>query len=266
MIDIQHVPLLIKNSSRSVFANGKDISMLRDTIMIHARNVWSFPSISVLAISFGYIFVGVHMVCTAKAVEPAKEKSQISLTLVNALPGPENLHVLMASQELWPPGFTPGQSTGGVILPGGKPAMEARCAGFVSTKFTAELPNRANCAMVFYPGEEIKDGPDKGKRKIGVFFPPPILEGQAPKAKNWQALLVGPLTEAALSFNDKPIRLSIGQPLNVEGRGGVDIKSDGKPLYSSNPDDSGNFWLIIFGEAQEKLSIVQLNHIYFEIP
>ena len=41
--------------------------------------------------------------------------------------------------------------------------MEARCAGFVSTKFTADLPNRANCAMVFYPGEEIKEGPDKGK-------------------------------------------------------------------------------------------------------
>jgi hypothetical protein len=189
-----------------------------------------------------------------------------SIVLVNALPGPENLHVSMASQELWPPGFTPGQSTGGVILPGGKPAMEARCAGFVSTKFTADLPNRANCAMVFYPGEEIKDGPDKGKRKIGVFFPPPILEGQAPKGKNWQALLVGPLTEAALSFNDKPFRLSIGQPLKVEVRGAVEIKSDGKPLYFSNPDGSGNFWLIIFGEAQEKLSVVQLNHIYFEIP
>jgi hypothetical protein len=203
---------------------------------------------------------------SAQAAEPAPEKSKASLTLVNALPGPENLHVLMASQELWPPGFTPGQSTGGVILPGGKPAMEARCAGFVSTKFTADLPNRANCAMVFYPGEEIKDGPDKGKRKIGVFLPPPILEGQAPKAKNWQALLVGPLTEAALSFNDKPIRLSIGQPLKVEGRGAVDVKSNGKPLYSSNPDDSGNFWLIIFGEAQEKLSVVQLNHIYFEFP
>lgn len=144
--------------------------------------------------------------------------------------------------------------------------MEARCAGFVSTKFTADLPNRANCAMVFYPGEEIKDGPDKGKRKIGVFFPPPILQGQAPKAKNWQALLVGPLTQATLTVNEQPIRLSIGQPLKVEARGGVDIKSNGKPLYSSNPDDSGNFWLIIFGEAQEKLSVVQLNHIYFEIP
>jgi hypothetical protein len=203
---------------------------------------------------------------TLRAAEPAPEKSKVSLTLVNALPGPENLHVLMASQELWPPGFTPGQSTGGVILPGGKPAMEARCAGFVSTKFTADLPNRANCAMVFYPGEEIKDGPDKGKRKIGVFFPPPILQGQAPKAKNWQALLVGPLTEATLAFNDKPIRLIAGEPLELEIRGSVDIKSNGIPLYSSNPDDSGNFWLIISGQTQDKLSVVQLNHIFFEVP
>ena len=92
------------------------------------------------------------------------------------------------------------------------------------------------------------------------------MEGQAPKGKNWQALLVGPLNEATLAFNDKPIRLSVGEPLKVESRGNLDIKSNGIPLFSSNPDDSGNFWLIIFGEAQEKLSVVQLNHVFFEIP
>ena len=144
--------------------------------------------------------------------------------------------------------------------------MEARCVGFISTKFTADFPNRANCAIIFYSGEEVKEGPDKGKRKIGVFFPPPILESQAPKGKNWQALLVGPLTEATLAFNDKPIRLIAGEPLKLEIRGSVDIKSNGIPLYSSNPDDSGNFWLIISGETQDKLSVVQLNHIFFEVP
>jgi hypothetical protein len=192
--------------------------------------------------------------------------SKASIVLVNALPGPENLHVFMSNQELWPSGFTPGQSTGGVIIPGGKPSMEARCSGFAPKKFTADFPNRANCAMVFYPGEEIQEGPDKGKRSIAVFFPPPILVGQAPKSKNWMALLAGPLTQATLTVNEQPIRLSIGQPLKVQARGGVDIKSNGNPLYSSNPDGSGNFWLIIFGEAQEKLSVAQLNHIYFEIP
>ena len=219
-----------------------------------------------LSLCFWILFFGFVSASTLQAAEPALEKSKVSLTLVNALPGPENLHVLMAGQELWPIGFTPGQSTGGVILPGGKPAMEARCAGFISTKFAADFPNRANCAVIFYPGGEIKEGPDKGKRKIGVFFPPPILEGQAPKGKNWQALLVGPLTEATLAFNDKPIRLTVGEPLKVESRGNLDIKSNGIPLYSSNPDDSGNFWLIISGETQDKLSIVQLNHVFFEIP
>ena len=144
--------------------------------------------------------------------------------------------------------------------------MEARCAGFISTKFTADFPNRANCAIIFYSGEDVKEGSDKGKRKIGVFFPPPILQGQAPKAKNWQALLVGPLTEATLAFNDKPIQLIAGEPLELEIRGSVDIKSNGIPLYSSNPDDSGNFWLIISGQTQDKLSVVQLNHIFFEVP
>lgn len=234
--------------------------------MIHARNVWSFPSISVLAISFGYIFVGFHMTCTVKAVEPSIGKSQISLTLVNALPGPENLHVLMATQELWPPGFTPGQSTGGVILPGGKPAMEARCAGFVSTKFTADFPSRANCAMVFYPGEEIQDGPDKGKRKIGVFFPPPILDGQAPKTKNWGAFMAGPLAEASFTINEKPIRLSLAQPLKLEVQGFLEIKSNGATLYADNPDSPGNYWLIFLGSSPDKLSVVKLNHIHFDIP
>ena len=231
-----------------------------------SASIRSVPVDPALLLCFGIFCIGLISAKSVQAAEPAPEKSKVSLTLANALPGPENLHVSMASQDLWPPGFTPGQSTGGVILPGGKPAMEARCAGFVSTKFTADLPNRANCAMVFYPGEEIKEGLDKGKRKIGVFFPPPILEGQAPKGKNWQALLVGPLNEATLAFNDKPIRLSVGEPLKVESRGNLDIKSNGIPLFSSNPDDSGNFWLIIFGETQDKLSVVQLNHVFFEIP
>jgi len=189
-----------------------------------------------------------------------------SLVLVNALPGPENLHVFMAGQELWPAGFTPGQSTGGVIIPGGKPSMEARCSGFASTKFTADFPNRANCAMVFYPGEEVKDGPDKGKRRIGVFSPPPILDGQAPKSKDWHALLAGPLAEATLTINEKSIRLSLGQPLRLEAQGYLEIKSNGATLYADNPDSPGNYWLIFLGSSPEKLSVVKLNHIHFDIP
>jgi len=192
--------------------------------------------------------------------------SKASIVLVNALPGPENLHVFMSNQELWPSGFTPGQSTGAVIIPGGKPSMEARCPGFAPKKFTADFPNRANCAMVFYPGEEIQEGPDKGKRSIGVFFPPPILDGQAPKSKNWMALLAGPLAEAALTFNEKPIRLNMAQPLKLEVQGYLEVKSNGATLFSDNPDSAGNYWLILLGNSLDKLSVVKLNHIHINIP
>lgn len=192
--------------------------------------------------------------------------SKASIVLVNALPGPENLHVFMSNQELWPSGFTPGQSTGGVIIPGGKPSMEARCPGFAPKKFTADFPNHANCAMVFYPGEEIQEGPDKGKRSIGVFFPPPILDGQAPKSKNWLALLAGPLAEATLTFNEKPIHLSLAQPFKLETQGFLEVKSNGATLFSDNPDSAGNYWLIFLGNSIDKLSVVKLNHIHINIP
>jgi len=192
--------------------------------------------------------------------------SKASIVLVNALPGPENLHVFMSNQELWPSGFTPGQSTGGVIIPGGKPSMEARCPGFAPKKFTADFPNRANCAMVFYPGEEIQEGPDKGKRSIGVFFPPPILDGQAPKGKIWQAFLAGALAEASLTINKKPIRLNLAQPLKLESQGYLEVEANGATLYAGNPDSAGNYWLVFFGNSLDKLSVVKLNHIYFDIP
>jgi hypothetical protein len=192
--------------------------------------------------------------------------SKVSIVLVNALPGPENLHVFMSNQELWPAGLTPGQSTGGIIIPGGKPSMEARCSGFAPTKFTADFPNRANCAMVFYPGEEIKEGPDKGKRSIRIFFPPPILDGQAPKTKNWEAFMAGPLAEASFTLNEKPIRLSLAEPLKLEVQGFLEIKSNGATLYADNPDSPGNYWLIFLGSSPDKLSVVKLNHIHYNIP
>ena len=144
--------------------------------------------------------------------------------------------------------------------------MEARCPGFASTKFTADFPNRANCAMVFYPGEEIQEGPDKGKRSIGVFFPPPILDGQAPKGKIWQAFLAGALAEASLTINKKPIRLNLAQPLKLESQGYLEVEANGATLYAGNPDSAGNYWLVFFGNSLDKLSVVKLNHIYFDIP
>lgn len=192
--------------------------------------------------------------------------TKASLVVVNALPGPENLHVFMASQELWAAGFTPGQSTGGVIIPAGKPPMEARCPGFASTKFAADFPDRANCAMVFYPGEEVKEGPEKGKKSIGVFFPPFILDGQSPKGKSWEAILVGPLAQASLTFNSQPINLMIGKPVKLTNAGRIEVKSNGTQLLAASPEESGNYWLILFGDSLEKLTAVLLNHIHYDIP
>ena len=192
--------------------------------------------------------------------------SKASIVLMNALPGPEKLHVFMSNKEIRPSGYNPGQSTGGIIIPSGKAPMEARCPGFAPKSFTADFPSRSNCAMVFYPGEEIKEGPDKGKRSIGIFSPPPILDGQAPKSKNWEAFMAGPLAEASFTLNEKPIRLSLGQPLKLEVQGFLEIKSNGATLYADNPDSPGNYWLIFLGNSPDKLSVVKLNHIHFNIP
>ena len=250
----------------SAFSIDRSISVANDSEMINPTTTRSSLLDSVLSLCFLISCILFVSPSTAQAAESAPEKPKASLVLVNALPGPENLHVLMASQDLWPPGFTPGQCTGAVILPGGKPAMEASCAGFVSTKFNADFPSRANCAIIFYPGDEVKEGPDKGKRKIGVFFPPPILEGQAPKGKIWQAFLAGALAEASLTINKKPIRLNLAQPLMLETQGYLEVEANGATLYADNPDSAGNYWLVFFGNSLDKLSVVTLNHIHFDIP
>jgi hypothetical protein len=227
------------------------------------RSVFIDPT---FLLCFWIFCIGFVSPSTVQAAESGPEKPKASLVLLNALPGPENLHVFMANQDVMPAGLTPGQSTGGVIIPGGKPAMEARCPGFASTKFVPDFPNRANCAIIFYPGDEVNEGPDKGKRKIGVFFPPPILDGQAPKSENWGAFMAGPLAEASFTLNGKTIRLSLAQPLKLEVQGFLEIKSNGATLYADNPDIPGNYWLIFLGSSPDKLSVVKLNHIHYDIP
>lgn len=192
---------------------------------------------------------------------------RVSLTLVNALPGTENLHLFMSESELWPQGFTPGQSTGGAIIPGGKVSMEARCTGFASTKFNADFPSGSNCAMILYPGEEVKEGPDKGKKKIGVFLPPPILAGQALKGKSWHVLLAGPIPQAQVSINGKLLDLKMGEAVVAPGdRGGIVVENAGKPLLASTPDEKGEYWAVVFGESTASLQAVCLNHIAYSVP
>ena len=57
-------------------------------------------------------------------------QGKYSLTLVNALPGLNNLYVRFGSEKIWPSGSTPGQSTGSVFFPSGKKLVDLSCEGF----------------------------------------------------------------------------------------------------------------------------------------
>lgn len=198
---------------------------------------------------------------------PSSAPGQCSLTLLNALPGPGNLRIKLGPEDIWPPGFTPGQSTGGVLFPSGKKSLELACEGFVNTKTEIVLPTGANFAMIFFPGEEITEGPDKGKRKIGMFAPPPILPNQPPTGKNWQMLLAGPLAQASLKIDKKPLNLVRGQPIDLGSEKGQMIVENGdKLLFAANPDENGNYWVVVFGDKPDSLQAALLNHIRYTVP
>jgi hypothetical protein len=77
--------------------------------------------------------------------------------------------------------------------------------------------------------------------------------------------LAGPLAEANVTINGKPIRLPMGQPLDLDCRT-IEVESNGSPFFANFPEAPGHFWLIVLGETQGKLSAVQLNHIAYDIP
>lgn len=192
---------------------------------------------------------------------------QASLTLVNALPGPENLHVKFGQEDIWPAGFTPGQSTGAVLFPSGKKKVQLSCAGFAPTLEEISLPPGGNFGMVFFPGEKVKDGPDAGKKKIGVFCPPPILPDQLPQRKNWSVLLVGPLERMKVKINGQGTDLEQGKPVPWKGDGGRMVVECGeRMLLASSPEGDGNYWVILMGENEESIQAVVLNHVMYDVP
>lgn len=196
---------------------------------------------------------------------PDPKPGQCSLVLVNALPGPANLHVKFGAEDIWPPGFTPGQSTGGVLFPSGKKTLTLLCEGYAQTKKEIAMPSGGNFAIIFFPGQEIIDGPDKGKKEIGLFCPPPILPGQPPQGKNWHVLLAGPLAQVKLTVNAKTTDLKLGQPLTADG-GKILVESGGQNLLSASPESEGNYWAVIYGDRPESLQAVYLNHVAYSVP
>jgi hypothetical protein len=192
--------------------------------------------------------------------------SNASIVLVNALPGPNNLYVRFGSEDIWPPGFTPGQSTGAVAFPSGKKAVEARSENFVTTKLDAELEPKANCAMVFYPGSEVKDGPDKGKRKIGLFQPEPLR--QELKGIFLKIILVGALKSVSLEINGKPMTLEPerAQKIDQGVKSYVEIRHATDLILEYAPEGYGEYWIVVYEGEAKKLAAVVLNHLSYPLP
>ncbi|NCW28112.1 MAG: hypothetical protein EBV83_07465 [Verrucomicrobia bacterium] len=203
---------------------------------------------------------------TAGQSQAPGEISSSTLVVVNTLPGPGNLFVKLGPEAIWPPGFTPGQSTGAVVFPSGKKVVEARCEGFVTSRMDGELAPKANCAMVFYPGAEVKEGPDKGKRKIGLFQPEP-LRGPV-KGKNWHIILVGTMASSSLEINGKTVTLQPGRAEKIElgGKNFVEVKQGGESILAQSPEEPGEYWVVVYEAQANKLAAALLNHLAYPVP
>lgn len=217
--------------------------------------------------TFLLLGLGFSSVLTAQVPPPPAKAGQCSLVLLNALPAPQNLHVKFGTADIWPVGFKPGQSTGGVLFPSGKKSVEMLCDGFAPSKEEILLPPGGNFAMVFFPGEAMKDGPNKGKKQIALFCPPPILPDHPPQGKNWHILLAGPLSQARLVVNAKMVDLKVGQPATADaGAGRILLENGNKILLAATPEDKGNYWVVVFGDSPDSLQAVLLNHVAYTVP
>lgn len=224
------------------------------------------------------IFSVVIMVCIANALAPmmqsvafAEDESassgQASLAIVNAVSGDKNLFVSFDGQSIWPPGFTPGQSTASVMFPSGKKKLKVECEGYAPTEAVLDLPKGANCAVIFYPGNVAIEGPDKGKRKIGVFVPAPHLPGaSAPKEIRFRIVSVGNSEPLELKVNGrKEIFLpSKSREISRSGQSLLRLEHQGVELFSTAPEEEGEYWVVIF-PGSDGLSAVMLAHTPSEL-
>lgn len=194
--------------------------------------------------------------------------AQASLTVVNAVPGDENVFVSFDEQTIWPPGFTAGQSTAATMFPAGRKKVAIECEGYAKTEAMMELPSGANCAMIMFPGELVAEGPDKGKRRIGVFVPPahPAQSKPVP-GKRWKIVLVGAEKSAEVEINGKKILLTARKSADFSpGSDGVLVKQQGgREILGVAPEEAGEYWVVVF-PRDDGLTAVLLNHSPFKVP
>jgi hypothetical protein len=187
--------------------------------------------------------------------------------VVNAVPGDKNVFVSFDDQSIWPPGFTAGQSTAAVMFPAGKKKIRIECEGYAKTKASLELPAGANCAIITYPGELIAEGPEKGKRKIGVFVPTPHQSvAKQATGKRWKIVLVGTEKSAEVEVNGKKMPLSAKKSADLSLSGdGVVVRHQGREILGAAPEEAGEYWVVVF-RSDDGLQAVMLNHTPFKVP
>ncbi len=192
---------------------------------------------------------------------------QASLTVVNAIPGEKNVFVSFDGQSIWPPGFFAGQSTAPTIFPSGRKKVEIESDGYAKTEAMMDLPPGANCAIIMYPGELVSEGADKGKRKIGVFVPPPHrAEDKSITGKRWKVVLVGAEKSAEVEINGKKVQLTERKSADFVPTGlVVEIMHQGKQILGAAPEEPGEYWVVVF-PSENGLSAVLLNHPQFKLP
>jgi hypothetical protein len=205
-------------------------------------------------------------VVPANAQQPPAT-AQASLTVVNAITGDKNVFVSFDGQSIWPPGFTAGQSTGAVIFPSGTKQLKIECDGFAATEAKLDLPAGANCAMILFPGELVTDGPEKGKRRIGVFLPSPHQAGSKDlKGKRWKAVLVGTSASQEVEINGKKILLTPRKSAEFTAPpGGVTVRHQNRDILGVAPEEAGEYWVVVY-PGDSGLQAALLTHSPFKVP
>lgn len=215
--------------------------------------------------TFAVFSYAVSAVCVFS--QEAVPVPQASLTVVNAVPGDKNVFVSFDDQSIWPPGFTAGQSTAAVMFPAGRKRIGIECEGYAKTEASMELPPGANCAMIIYPGELIAEGPDKGKRRIGVFVPAPHQPAaKQATGKRWKIVLVGATKSAEVEINGEKMLLSAKKSADLSpGGNGVVVTHQGREILGVAPEEAGEYWVVVFPSGNG-LEAVMLNHSPFKVP
>jgi hypothetical protein len=199
--------------------------------------------------------------------EPSKGQSHASLTIVNAVPGDHNVNVIFDEVSIWPPGFTSGQATAAVFFPAGRKQVKLQCEGYAENKGALELPANANCAFVLYPGELVGEGDDKGKRKINMFVLPSHKAGTKETiGTRWKIVLLGSSSAEEVEVNGARMLLTPRKVVDVPAKGDrLTMKYRGEDIFGSAPEDSGDYWVVVF-PSEGELQAVLLNHSPLKIP